>query len=55
MSNSITRRKFFGKAGGTPTAGGALAYAGTACEAKTAKKRPAPKAVDYYSSRASLP
>jgi len=55
MSSTITRRKFFRKAGGTLMAGGAMAYGSGVGEARS-KKRPAPvKGVDYYSKLGVTP
>ncbi len=55
MSNSINRRKFFRRAGGTLVAGGAMAYGSGVGEAR-AKKRAAPvKGVDYYSKLGVIP
>jgi len=54
MSNAITRRKFFRKAGNTLMASGAVAYGGAVSEAR-AKKRPVAKGVDYYSKLGVTP
>lgn len=55
MSSTITRRKFFRKAGGTLMAGGAVAYGSGVGEARS-KKRPAPvKGVDYYAKLGVTP
>ena len=55
MSNSINRRKFFCKAGGTLVAGGAVAYGSGVAEARS-KKRSAPvNGVDYYAKLGVTP
>ena len=54
MSRSMTRRKFFRKAGHTLIAGGAVAYGSAAGEAR-AKGHPSEKGVDYYSKLGVTP
>jgi len=55
MSNTIDRRKFFCRAGGTLMAGGAVAYGSGVGEARS-KKRSAPvKGVDYYAKLGVTP
>ena len=55
MSNSINRRKFFRKAGGTLMAGGAVAYGSGVGEARSKKRSTPVKGVDYYAKLGVTP